>query len=80
MDVSIALQEVLKAALMHEGLARGLCEATEDSGKRQAHLCVLAFNCDEPMYIRLVEAHCTDHQINPIKADHNKARAMGRPL
>lgn len=35
--------------------------------RRQAHLCVLASNCDEPMYVKLVEALCAEHQINLIK-------------
>jgi small subunit ribosomal protein S12e len=35
--------------------------------RRQAHLCVLASNCNEPMYVKLVEALCAEHQINLIK-------------
>lgn len=35
--------------------------------RRQAHLCVLAANCDEPMYVKLVEALCAEHQINLMK-------------
>lgn len=72
MDVNTALQEVLKMALMHDGLARGLHEAAKALDKRQAHLCVLATNCDEPMYVKLVEALCAEHQINLIKVDSNK--------
>lgn len=40
--------------------------------RRQAHLCVLATNCDEPMYQKLVEALCKEHQIDIIKVDDNK--------
>lgn len=40
--------------------------------RRQAHLCVLATNCDEPMYQKLVEALCAEHQIDLIKVDDNK--------
>ncbi len=67
-----ALQEVLKTALIHDGLARGIREAAKALDKRQAHLCVLASNCDEPMYVKLVEALCAEHQINLIKVDDNK--------
>ncbi len=35
--------------------------------RRQAHLCALAANCDEPMYVKLVEALCAEHNINLIK-------------
>uniref|UniRef100_A0A2K5NIG0 40S ribosomal protein S12 n=1 Tax=Cercocebus atys TaxID=9531 RepID=A0A2K5NIG0_CERAT len=68
MDINTALQEVLKTALIHEGLALGIREAA----KGQAHLCVLASNCNELMYVKLVEALCAEHQINLIKIDDNK--------
>uniref|UniRef100_A0A452H1M6 40S ribosomal protein S12 n=1 Tax=Gopherus agassizii TaxID=38772 RepID=A0A452H1M6_9SAUR len=45
---------------------------TRRDQRRQAHLCVLASNCDEPMYVKLVEALCAEHQINLIKVDDNK--------
>nr|XP_033802365.1 40S ribosomal protein S12-like [Geotrypetes seraphini] len=72
MDVSIALQEMLKTALIHDGLSRGIREAAKALDKRQAHLCVLASNCDKPMYVKLFEALCAEHQINLIKVDENK--------
>uniref|UniRef100_A0A8C2VKT6 Ribosomal protein eL8/eL30/eS12/Gadd45 domain-containing protein n=1 Tax=Chinchilla lanigera TaxID=34839 RepID=A0A8C2VKT6_CHILA len=67
MDVNNALQEVLKTTLIHDGLA-----PAKGSDKCQAHLCVLASNCDEPMYAKLVEALCAERQINLIKVDDNK--------
>uniref|UniRef100_A0A2I3GT34 40S ribosomal protein S12 n=1 Tax=Nomascus leucogenys TaxID=61853 RepID=A0A2I3GT34_NOMLE len=72
MDVNTALQEVLKTALIHDGLARGICEAAKALDEHQAHLCVLAPDRDEPMYVKLVEALCAEHQINLIKVDDNK--------
>ena len=71
-DVNTALQEVLKTALIHDGLARGIGEAVKALDKRQAHLRVLASNRDEPMYVKLVEALCAEHQINLIRVDDNK--------
>lgn len=72
MDVNQALQEVLKIALIHDGVVHGLHEATKALDKRQAVLCVLAENCDEQMYKKLVSALCSEHQIPLIKVDNNK--------
>ncbi|XP_054980325.1 40S ribosomal protein S12-like [Sorex araneus] len=70
MDAITVLQEVLKTALIHGGLARGIREAAKALDKRQAQLCVLASNCDE--YVKLVEALCVEHQVNLIKFNDNK--------
>lgn len=67
MDIFSALKEVLKKALVHDGIARGLSECAKALDKRTAHLCVLAQNCDEPAYVRLVEALCAEHGINILK-------------
>ncbi|XP_068625212.1 small ribosomal subunit protein eS12 [Battus philenor] len=72
MDVNTALQEVLKTALIHGGLVHGLHEAAKALDKRQAVLCVLAENCDEAAYKKLVQALCNEHQIPLVKVDNNK--------
>ncbi|XP_070949559.1 small ribosomal subunit protein eS12-like [Macaca nemestrina] len=72
MAINTALPEVLKTALIHHGLACGIREAAKGLDKHQTHLCVLASNCDEPMYVKLVEALCAEHQINLINVDDNK--------
>lgn len=63
----ICIQIVLKNALVHDGLARGLRECAKALDKRQAHLCVLVETCSEAEYIKLIEALCADHKINLIK-------------
>ncbi|XP_054992730.1 40S ribosomal protein S12-like [Sorex araneus] len=72
MGVKTALQEVLKTALIRDGLTRGIREAAKALAKRQARPCVLASNCDEPMYVKLVGALCAERQVNLIKVDDNK--------
>jgi small subunit ribosomal protein S12e len=67
MSVEDALQEVLKKALVHDGLARGLRECAKALDRRQAHLCVLNESCTEQAYVKLIEALCTEHKINLIK-------------
>ncbi len=42
--------------------------------KRQALLCILAENCDEPMYKKLISALCMEHGIPLIKvSDQSEA-------
>ena len=72
MTVDDALMEVLKKALIHDGLARGLREAVKALDKRQAFLCVLSEGCTEPAYVKLVEALCAEHSINLIKVPDSK--------
>jgi len=72
MDVLTALKEVLKKALIHDGLARGLHECAKALDRRQAHLCALASNCTEPAYVKLVEALCLEHNISLIKVPDSK--------
>ncbi|KAJ3005749.1 hypothetical protein NUW54_g4205 [Trametes sanguinea] len=66
------LQQVLKNALVHDGLARGLRECAKALDKRQAHLCVLVETCTEAEYIKLIEALCAEHKINLIKVSDAK--------
>ncbi|CEI90831.1 Putative 40S ribosomal protein S12 [Rhizopus microsporus] len=67
MSVEDALQEVLRRALVHDGLARGLREAVKALDRRQAHLAVLCESCTEQEYVKLIEALCAEHNINLIK-------------
>ncbi|OXA62076.1 40S ribosomal protein S12 [Folsomia candida] len=71
-DINLALQEVLKLSMIGDGLARGLHEAVKALDKRQALMCVLAEDCDEAMYKKLVIALCTEHNIPLLRVDNNK--------
>ncbi|RKP08976.1 40S ribosomal protein S12, partial [Thamnocephalis sphaerospora] len=72
MSVEDALQDVLKRALVHDGLARGLRECVKALDRKQAHLCVLVESCTEKEYIKLIEALCAEHNINLIKVGDSK--------
>ena len=49
MSVETALEQVIKNALVHDGLARGLRECAKALDKREAHLCVLVETVTEGM-------------------------------
>lgn len=72
MSVLDALKGVLKLALMHDGLARGLREASKALDRRQAHMCVLNESCEEEAYKKLVIALCSEHKIPLIKVPDGK--------
>jgi small subunit ribosomal protein S12e len=63
---------VLKLALIHDGLARGLREASKALDRRQAHMCVLNEGCEEEAYKKLVVALCSEHKIPLIKVPDGK--------
>eukprot|EP01001_Neometanema_parovale_P000506 NODE_10566_length_586_cov_317.131749_g10289_i0.p1 GENE.NODE_10566_length_586_cov_317.131749_g10289_i0~~NODE_10566_length_586_cov_317.131749_g10289_i0.p1 ORF type:complete len:160 (+),score=58.75 NODE_10566_length_586_cov_317.131749_g10289_i0:62-481(+) len=71
-DLMSALKDVLKRARTHDGLAIGLHQACKALDKRAAHLCVLAEDCSDATYTRLVEALCAEHGIDLIKVPEKK--------
>ena len=66
MDLMTALQLVLRKSLAHGGLARGLHEGAKVIEKHAAHLCVVAEDCNQPDYVKLVKALCADHNVSLI--------------
>ncbi|EGC36056.1 hypothetical protein DICPUDRAFT_47339 [Dictyostelium purpureum] len=71
-DPMVALQKVIKESLAISGVVKGLHEVVKSLDKRTARLCVLAENCDEPNYVRLIKALCTEHNIPLIVVPNNK--------
>ncbi len=72
MDVNSAVKLVLKKALAHDGLCRGLRETTRAIEKHQAQLCILAEDCDQPDYKKLVEALCAENNVNLLSVPEAK--------
>lgn len=81
MDINQAVQEVLKVALVHDGLRRGLKEVLKTIEAGEALLCILAQVCDlqvqdfrtsapqdnnQPDYKKLIEALCAEKDVNLI--------------
>ncbi|XP_057968522.1 small ribosomal subunit protein eS12-like [Malania oleifera] len=64
MDLMTALQLVLRKSLAHDMLVRGLHEAAKLIEKHTAQLCVLAEDCNQPDYVKLVKALCADHNVH----------------
>ncbi len=72
MDIMTALQLVLKKSLAHGGLARGLHEGAKVIEKRAAQLCVIAEDCNQPDYLKLVKGLCADHNVTVMAVPSSK--------
>jgi small subunit ribosomal protein S12e len=72
MDLNTAVRVVLKKALAHDGLSRGLHEACRSIEKGQAQLCILAEDCNQPDYKKLIEALCNEANVSLISVPTNK--------
>mmetsp|Transcript_2625 Transcript_2625/g.9614 ORF Transcript_2625/g.9614 Transcript_2625/m.9614 type:complete len:147 (+) Transcript_2625:82-522(+) len=64
LDLMTALQLVLKKALAHTGLSRGLRESVRAIEQGKAELCVLAQNCDQADYTKLIKALCKENNVH----------------
>merc|ERR1739848_741661 len=71
MDVPTALQQFCKQSVAARVVARGLNEAARALDQRKAVVCLLASNCNEDNYVKLIEALCSEHQIPLVKVDDN---------
>ncbi|CAM9194582.1 unnamed protein product [Phaeothamnion confervicola] len=69
MSVLDALKEVLKKALIFDGLRRGLHECAKALDRGTARLCCLAKDCENPEYTRLVEALCKEGGVHLLMVD-----------
>mmetsp|Transcript_12574 Transcript_12574/g.37805 ORF Transcript_12574/g.37805 Transcript_12574/m.37805 type:complete len:152 (+) Transcript_12574:2053-2508(+) len=72
LTVNDAVALVLKKALAYDGLARGLHEVARAIEKGEAKLCVLAEDCNQPDYKKLIEALCAEHNVSLLSVPENK--------
>uniref|UniRef100_A0A7S2WKD4 40S ribosomal protein S12 n=1 Tax=Eucampia antarctica TaxID=49252 RepID=A0A7S2WKD4_9STRA len=72
MSVLDALKEVLKKALIHDGLKKGLHESAKALDRRSARLCCLAKDCENEEYKKLIRALCAEGEVPVIMVDAGK--------
>jgi len=69
MSVLDALKEVLKKALIHDGLKKGLHECAKALDRRSARLCCLAKDCENEEYKKLIRALCNEGEVSLIMVE-----------
>eukprot|EP01023_Acetabularia_acetabulum_P030206 TRINITY_DN2843_c2_g1_i1.p3 TRINITY_DN2843_c2_g1~~TRINITY_DN2843_c2_g1_i1.p3 ORF type:complete len:147 (-),score=28.01 TRINITY_DN2843_c2_g1_i1:121-561(-) len=72
LDITTAIKIVLKKALVSDGLSRGLHEACRAIERDDAELCILADDCDQPDYKKLIEALCGEKNVSLIGVPERK--------
>jgi small subunit ribosomal protein S12e len=60
---------VMRTALTHDGLRRGLHESVKALDRGVGQLCVLANDCDNEEYSTLIKALCAESNVHMIMAD-----------
>lgn len=72
-DLMTAIRKVLKNALIHDGLVRGLHEVAKALDAKKAQVCFLSESCSEPAYKKLVQGLCKEHEIPLLDITDSKA-------
>ena len=72
LSTEAAMELVVRKSLAYGGLVRGLHECAKVIEKHAAQLCLLAEDCDQPDYVKLVKALCADHNVEIMIVDSAK--------
>eukprot|EP00331_Platyophrya_macrostoma_P018031 CAMPEP_0176475242 /NCGR_PEP_ID=MMETSP0127-20121128/43498_1 /TAXON_ID=938130 /ORGANISM="Platyophrya macrostoma, Strain WH" /LENGTH=138 /DNA_ID=CAMNT_0017870817 /DNA_START=38 /DNA_END=454 /DNA_ORIENTATION=- len=75
-SVEDALRIVLRKSLEVNGLIRGLSEVARSLDRRVAHLCVLAEDCDDEGYKKLITALCKQNNIDLVEVKERATLAQ----
>eukprot|EP01068_Selenidium_serpulae_P013841 Selendium_serpulae@DN6016_c0_g1_i1.p1 len=71
-DLKSAVRVVLKKALIHDGVKRGIHEVAKALEADVAHCCFLSESCSEDAYKKLVKGLCAEHKIPLIDVAESK--------
>jgi len=63
LEINSAIQHVLKEAMFQDGVIKGLNEVCKVIDRNQAQLCILAEDCSEDLYKRLVRTLCQANNV-----------------
>ena len=64
-----ALKTVVKKSMAVDGLVKGLNQVGKALDRKEAHLCILAKDCDDPKYRKLISALAKQNKIPLIEVD-----------
>ncbi|CBH15934.1 40S ribosomal protein S12, putative [Trypanosoma equiperdum] len=70
-----AIRIVIRKALEVNGLVRGLSEVARALDRRTAHMCILATDCDDEEYKKLIKALALQASIDIIEVDSREELA-----
>merc|ERR1711937_531911 len=71
-NITDALKQVLKNARAVDGLVKGLNQVGKSLDRKDCQLCVLATDCDDPKYKKLISALAKQNKIPLIEVDSRK--------
>ena len=61
------VKEVLKKAIEQDGIARGIRECVKKLVRGEALVCILAQDCSEAAYTKLIQAICSKEKVHLIE-------------